>query len=307
VATKAELESRIQQHRRAVLVVNPGSRSGNDLVTGAAALLEDRGLTLAGLHVVDGDARAAVDAALADDPDLLVLASGDGTLSQVVGRFAHRDTVLGILPTGTTNNFARTLGIPVTVDAALDVIASGRVADVDLGTIDGQHFANVAALGISVSIAQSVPDGLKRALGRGAYALEGLRRLLAHDAIRVTVETDQGDFAYDTHELIVANGRFHAGTLIAEDLSADDGHLVVFHLGDDRRRELLRSLVLFAMDRPRTLREGNFVRVERARITATPPQDLEVDGELRARTPVEFGVDRDALKVIVPADRPDGT
>jgi YegS/Rv2252/BmrU family lipid kinase len=302
VATTTELESRIQQHRQAVLVVNPGSRSGDDLVTGAAALLEARGLRLTGLHVVAGDAGAAVDAALADDPDLLVLASGDGTLSQVVGRLAHRDTVLGIVPTGTTNNFARTLGIPMTVDGALDVLAGGRVSDVDLGTLDGQHFANVAALGISVSIARSVPDRLKRVLGRGAYALEGLRCLVQHRAIEVTVETDQGEFSYGTHELIVANGRFHAGTLIAPDVSADDDHLVVFHLGDRSRLALLRSLVLFALHRPRTLREGNFVRVRRARITATPPQELEVDGELRGRTPVEFGVDRAALKVLVPAD-----
>jgi YegS/Rv2252/BmrU family lipid kinase len=302
VATKVELEARIRQHRRAVLVVNPGSRSGDDLVSGAAALLEARGLTLAALHVVDGDLDAAVDAALADDPDLLVLASGDGTLSRVVGRLAHRDTVLGVLPTGTTNNFARTLGIPVTLEGALDVLADGTVAEVDLGTMDGQHFANVAALGISVSIAQSVPDGLKRVLGRGAYALEGIRCLFRHRHMEVTVETDQGDFAYGTHEVIVANGRFHAGTLIAPDVSADDHHLVVFHLGDRRRAALLRSLVLFALHRPRTLREGNFVRVQRARITTTVPQDLEVDGEVRGRTPVTFGVDRDALKVLVPAE-----
>jgi YegS/Rv2252/BmrU family lipid kinase len=305
VATKAELEERIRRHGRVVLVVNPGSRSGDDLVKGAAALLEARGLSLAALHVVDGDAGETVDAALADGPDLLVLASGDGTLSQVVGRLAHRDTVLGVLPTGTTNNFARTLGIPVDLDGALDVLAGGTVADVDLGTLDGRHFANVAALGISVTIAQSVPDGLKRLLGRAAYALQGVRSLVQHRAIEVTVETDQGDFSYGTHELIVANGRFHAGTLIAADVSADDHHLVVFHLGDRRRAALLRSLVLFALHRPRTLREGNFVRVQRARVTATPPQPLEVDGELRGRTPVEFGVDREALKVLVPAGFPD--
>lgn len=302
MATKAELEARIRQHRRAVLVVNPGSRSGDGLVAGAAALLEARGLTLTALHIVQGDAGAAVDAALADRPDLLVLASGDGTLSQVVGRLAHRDTVLGILPTGTTNNFARTLGVPLDLEGALDVLAGGTVAEVDLGTIDGVHFANVTTLGISVSIAQSVPDGLKRVLGRGAYALEGLRRLLTHRAMEVTVETEQGRFSYGTHEVIVANGRFHGGTLIAPDVSADDHHLVVFHLGDRRRAALLRSLVLFALHRPRTLREGNFVRVRRARISTTVPQDLEVDGELRARTPAEFAVDRDALRVLKPSD-----
>jgi diacylglycerol kinase family enzyme len=210
--------------------------------------------------------------------------------------------VLGIVPTGTTNNFARTLGLPLALDDALDVLTSGKVADVDLGTFDGQHFANVAALGISVSIARSVPDRLKRVLGRAAYGLEGVRYLLRHEAIEVTVETEQGSFSYGTHEVIVANGRFHAGTLIAPDLSADDDRLVVFHLGDRRRVALLRSLVLFALHRPRTLKEGNFVRVDRAGITAVPPQDLEVDGELRGRTPVEFGVDRNALKVMVPQD-----
>jgi diacylglycerol kinase (ATP) len=300
VTTTTDLGARIQRHRKAVLVVNPGSRSGDDLVHGAAGMLEARNLTLTGLHVVDGDAGAAVDAALAGDPDLLILASGDGTLSQVVGRLAHRDTVLGILPTGTTNNFARTLGIPTDLGDALDLLADGVVAEVDLGTLDGEHFANVVALGISVSIAQSVPDGLKRVLGRAAYALEGLRCLLSHRAIEVTVESEQGTATYGTHELIVANGRFHAGTLIAEDVAADDQRLVVFHLGDRRRLALLRSLVLFALHRPRTLHEGNFVRVQRARITASPAQDLEVDGEIRGRTPVELGIDPEALKVLVP-------
>ena len=100
--------------------------------------------------------------------------------------------------------------------------------------------------------------------------------------------------------LIVANGRFHGGVLIDPEERTDDGLLVVFHLGDRRRLALLRSLVLYALRRPRTLRSDNVNRVHRVELVATPDVDLECDGEVRARTPALLGIDARALKVMVP-------
>jgi YegS/Rv2252/BmrU family lipid kinase len=288
--------------REVILLVNPGSRTGDDLLENAADRLAAHGLALRRLHAIDGDLEEAVRAAVDEQPDLVVIASGDGALSQAVGAFAHRDVVLGVLPTGTTNNFARTLGIPLDLDGALRVLAEGVVTEVDLGTVGNRHFANVVSLGIAVDIAEHVSPPLKRITGRGAYALSGVRALFRHQAFDVTLETDEGPLRYSTHELVVANGRFHSGVLIHEDVGPDDHRLLVFHLGDRTRLALLRSLILFAVRRPRALREGNFVRVRSARLATTPPQTLEVDGETDRSTPTDLGIDRNALKVVVPRE-----
>lgn len=294
--------------RRAVVLVNPGSRRGGVLAGTIGGLLEERGVVVERVRVLDHDLDEALDEALADGVPLVVVAAGDGTLSHAAGRLAHRDVVLGVVPTGTTNNFARGLGIPIRLGAALDVIAGGRAAAVDLGVVGEDRFANVVSLGIGVHVAASVSAGLKRRIGRAAYAVAGLRALARHRPLGVSLETEEGVLAYGTHQLIVANGRFHAGTLIDEGESHDDGLLVVFHLGDRRRLALLRSLVLFALRRPRTLHAGNTVRVRSLRLTTEPPADLEVDGEVRARTPVDIAVDPGAVQVLVPRDwRPFGS
>jgi YegS/Rv2252/BmrU family lipid kinase len=283
-----------------VLVLNPGSRRGDRLRRDAQALFASHGLALRRIHVVEDDLDAAVEAAVREAPDLVVIAGGDGTIGCAVDRLAHRDVVLGVLPTGTTNNFARTLGIPLDLDGALDVLESGVVARVDLGVAGHRRFANVATLGVSVEIAHAASPLAKRLLGRAAYGLAGLRSLLHHEPIEVVLETEDGERRVLTHELIVANGRFHSGVLISEDVRPDDQRLVVFHLGDRHRLALLRSLVLFALRRPRTLHQGNVFRVSRARVTAEPPQALELDGEIRTRTPIDLAVDREALQVMVP-------
>lgn len=293
--------------RSAALVVNPRSRRGAGLLDDAPARFAAAGLRLVAVHRAGDDPVAAVDAAIAEASDVVVVAGGDGTVSTAVGRFAHSAAVLGIVPTGTTNNFARSLGLPMDPDAALEVVARGVVTDVDLGLAGDQHFANVATVGISVDVAHHVPAGLKRVLGRGAYALTGLAALLRHRSIVAHLETEHGVLAYRTHQLVVANGRFHAGMLLGEGIDPDDDRLIVFHLGDRRRIELLRSLLLMALGRPRTLTRDTAADVRRARLITVPPQDVELDGEIRARTPLELRIDLEALRVVVPRALPSET
>ena len=300
--SKAELQHAIRGHRAAVLVLNPGSRRGRDLAEHARALFEAHGLTLHGLHVLrpGEDIAATVRSVLQQAPDLLVVASGDGGVSRAVGELAHADTALGLLPTGTTNNFARSLGVPLDLDGALRVLAGGRVADIDLGRVDGIAFANVASIGLTVQVARRVPRLLKRHLGRMAYVLAGVVALVAHRSFAVVVERGDERTLLRTHRLIVANGSHHGGASIAADASIDDDALAVFHLGDHSKVQLLRRLRLFLRDQPRTLHDGEFLVTNAARIVTEPQQDVELDGEIRARTPVEVSIDRNALRVVVP-------
>ena len=160
--------------KRAMLVVNAESRRG------AAAFEEVRDkLAAAGLELMDAHAvqnpevmEPIVKAAIAKAP-MVIVGGGDGTLSSAVDHFVGTDTVFAVLPLGTANSFARTLGLPLDLDGAIEVIAHGRRKRIDLGIIDGDYFANAAALGLSPLIADTVPHGLKRYLGMVGYLVVG--------------------------------------------------------------------------------------------------------------------------------------
>src|SRR5690242_18809603 len=108
---KARLDAAISGERRAVLVVNTRSRSGRDLYADAKRLLTRAGLRIDAAYPVRDPVRLPeiVQGAIAQGHKLIIVGGGDGTISSVVDCFAHRDTVLGILPLGTANSFARAL------------------------------------------------------------------------------------------------------------------------------------------------------------------------------------------------------
>ena len=152
----------------------------------ARAARQDGGRPQAGhlldLHPVTDPRRLpqALAAAVDSGADLIVVGGGDGTLSEAAHQLAHRDVCLGVLPLGTTNNFARSLGLPLHLPAALRILTEGKVADVDLGHVAGRHFANLTSLGLSVQVAEHVPHLLKRIVGRAAYPLTALALLPRH-------------------------------------------------------------------------------------------------------------------------------
>jgi diacylglycerol kinase family enzyme len=139
----ADLFATIRRDRRGVLVVNIRSRWGRGHYVVARGLLSTAGFDLLACFGVDqpGQLAGALTAATALRPDLLIAGGGDGTISEAARNLAHRDIALGVLPLGTTNNFARTLGIPLNLPTAITVLTDGKVADVDLGLVGDYPFA----------------------------------------------------------------------------------------------------------------------------------------------------------------------
>lgn len=303
--SSAELEKVIRSKKEAVLLINVHSRKGRKMFGEARDLLEQAGFKVVATYRLKKTKKLneTIEEALSLNPTLLVVGSGDGTVSVVADHLAYRDTALAFLPMGTTNNFARSVGLPLNLEGAVDVITGGKVASIDLGKINDSYFANVASIGLTVDIAANIPHWLKRHFGRLAYTITGVKTLSKHKAFQVHVEVDgKKEFQFDTHQLIAANGRFHAGSLIARDAHIDSDELVVFKLGDTRRWQLARSVVLMAYGRPRTLQEQNYMTGQQFSIVTNPSRDIEMDGEVRARTPAEFSVAPEALKILVPQE-----
>jgi YegS/Rv2252/BmrU family lipid kinase len=306
--SKADLQAAIRQHRRAVLVVNTRSRRGAHMYRAAGRQLEAAGFDLLGSFAASrpGQLETSLAAALDLAPDLLIAGGGDGTVSLAARHLAHRDIALGIVPSGTTNNFARTLGIPLTVAGAVGALTRGKVADVDLGHVNGTYFANLVSVGLSGHVAATVRHDLKRLLGRAAYPLTALARLPRHRPFRAAITAGHQTRTFTTHQLNVANGSFHAGRPITGDASADDRLLLAYRLGGPGRPALIGATVRHALaGARRTQAEPAFLAATDVWLHTDPPLPLDIDGEISGQTPARITLAPNALRVMVDAGFPD--
>jgi diacylglycerol kinase (ATP) len=272
--SKSCLSAAIGQGRRAALLVNTRSRRAGRLYPAVAARLRATGFDVLGSFPADrsgglGDSLAA---AMDLRPDLLIVGGGDGTISEAARCLAYRDMALGIVPLGTTNNFARTLGIPLDVPGAIGVLAAGKVADVDLGKAGDAVFANLVSAGLSGQVAAAVPHQLKRVAGRAAYPLTALAALPGHRPLHASITVGGRQYTLETHQLNIANGGFHAGRPITGDTGADDRLLLVYRLGGPTRRALISATVRHAvLGARRTVKEPVFLAVSELWLDTDPP------------------------------------
>jgi len=285
-----------------VLVVNRRARRAARLLPRAEAALRAHRFTIEATHAIDDP--ASLDDVLAEvmaaAPPLLVLGSGDGTVASVVDHLAWTDTVLCYLPMGTTNNLARSLGLPLRLEGAAGLLDGGIVADVDLGLAGGDLFANMASIGVSVVVSDRTPHRLKRWVGRAAYALTGAAALRTSAPFTATLTVDGAEHRLRTHQLNVANGSVHAGTPIAADAGIDDGLLVAYALGGRARLSAASSALVQALTPRRPLAGKGHLAGTVIEVATDPPQPVELDGETVGHTPVRFQVARNALLVLVP-------
>jgi YegS/Rv2252/BmrU family lipid kinase len=287
--------------KRATLVVNAQSRTGRDVFAQACEKLRAAGIELTEAHAVRDpkQLRPTIQRVLANDPPMVIVGGGDGTLSCTVDDFVPHDTVFALLPLGTANSFARTLGIPLDLDGAIEVIAHGERRRIDLGMIDRDYFANAAAIGISPLIAETIPHNLKRYLGRVGYLGWAAIQFLRFRPFKLMV----GNETIDAVEVRIANGRFHGGTELVDDARLDSGEIVVQAVLGDAKHRLVWSWaasILKLRARKRTVREFHGVEL---RIVTDPPLPISIDGEVLAHTPCTARVAQGVIEVAAPTSR----
>jgi YegS/Rv2252/BmrU family lipid kinase len=306
-AQKLRLEQEIRSEHRAVLLVNRRSRRGERFYTKAKLLLEKRGITLDPEFSSPDtpDLSRLISDAIDQGHRFIIVGGGDGTLSPLLAQLVYRNVVLGILPLGTANSFARSLGIPVDLESAVDVLVAGQVVDVDLGRIGDHYFSTVASVGLAAKIARHMPARLKKWLGRLAYPLVALVQLRHYGAFRCTIRSNTDYKTLDALEVRVANAAYQGGVAVTREASAESRDLVVQVTTGRSVRKLLRVwLRLTAGVRPeptdlQTFRGTNFF------IDAVPKQYVSVDGDAFTETPFEANIAQQALFVMVPRDRRD--
>ncbi len=295
------------QPRRAALVVNTRSRTGEAAFSRARDLLTEMGVPVEAAYPVGNPVRLpeTVQEVLKEGCDLLILGGGDGTVSSVVDFLADSELVLGLLPLGTANDFARTLEIPTDLRGACETIAHGKLVDIDLGLAGENYYVNVASVGLSVGVTQSLSPQLKRRAGALAYPMAALKTFFKHEPFSARLTFPDGDREPVEFERLlqvaVGNGRFYGGGMIVSPQSGIDDHtLDLYAIEMGRHRDLFGVARYF--------KSGDFIRSDsvsqftttRVTLETDPQQEVNIDGEVVARTPETFSVARNALHVLIP-------
>ena len=287
--------------RRAALIVNAKSRRGQRLFKEACGRLRAAGVEIVLAKAVKkpDQLEAEVKRAVASEVPMVIVGGGDGSLSSAVDHFVDGNTVFALLPLGTANSFARSTGVPLDIPGAVEVIARGRVARVDLGMIDDDYYANCAAIGISPLIAESVPHGLKKWFGRPGYLAWAAVQMAKFRPFVLTIEGEDCREEICALEVRVANGSHHGGTELV-DAHVQSGEIVVQAVIGTARAKLLWSWGLSLLGREKARGTVKEWRGKSFRITTDPPLPISIDGEVLAETPVTAQVADKAIRMMVP-------
>ena len=290
--------------RQAVLVVNAHSRRGRALFREAKDKLEEAGIELIQTYPVKNprDLIPTMRKAVASGAPMVIVGGGDGSLSCTVDDVVDRDVVFALLPLGTANSFARTLGIPLDLDGAIQTIANGKRRRVDLGMIDGDYFANAAAMGLSPMIGETVPHKLKRYLGVFGYLLWALWCLIYFRPFRLTVDDGQSKRTIWATEVRVFNGGYHGGVELAEHAEVDSGEIIIQAVTGRSKARLIWDWFAKYWKLPARDAVVEEFHGERLSIDTRPRQKISIDGEVLAKTPAIVAVAHKAIEVVVPAD-----
>ena len=287
--------------RRALLLVNRHARSGTASLDDALSILQ-RG----GIEVVEedcGSKRPIPEAirAQAGGFDCVIVGGGDGTLNTAAPALLETGLPLGILPLGTANDLARTLGIDPDPVAAAGLIVAGNTRRIDLGEVNGHPFFNVASIGFSAQLAQELTAEAKKKWGVLGYAVTALRVLMGMRPFRARIEHDGTTDIIWTVQVSAGNGRHYGGGMTVESSAEpDDGCLDVYSLEIRRWWQMLALLPALRSGTQGTWDEVRTFRTTECTVTTRRPRPINTDGELRTHTPGRFRVLQGAIEVYAP-------
>jgi diacylglycerol kinase (ATP) len=287
--------------KRALLYVNQHAREGQGSLAQATQELRALDFELLPVPVPDMNQLANVMRQYQDQLDVVIIGGGDGTFNAIADSAIETQLPLGMLPLGTANDLARTLGIPASIPEACQIIAAGKPHPIDMGCVNGKHFFNVASMGLSVKITQQLSSRIKRRFGSSAYAIAALQAIWQTRPFHAEIRINGESIPVKTVQIAVGNGRYYGGGLaIAEDATIDDQQLDLYSLEIKHLWQVVPLILTIQQGQQAMLPWVRDLRSQEIEIHTTEPLAINTDGEITTHTPAKFHVVPKALSIIVP-------
>jgi diacylglycerol kinase family enzyme len=282
-----------------LLFANPGSGRGLGLAAAARAERRLNALSRASRLVTDRGQLATRLAAGSAAPAEVWVCGGDGTLAEFANHLPPGvRPVIGLLPTGTGNVVARTLGIPLGLDAAVDVALTAPPRRLDLGRVNGCAFTFMASAGIDGEIAGRVAARRSGPMRRGDWvrAALGVGRTARETPFTISADGEPlGTFRWAA----LFNCGLYAGSFrVCPSAQVDDGRLELLALRDAVAPRFVR--VIFAALRGRVARLPDATLVSARSAKFSGAEAVQVDGDPMQGGPLEFGLDPEPLRIRAP-------
>jgi len=256
-------------------------------------------------HMTRGreDTIKAVEKTVEHGYDLLIAAGGDGTLNEVINGLAklERRPPLAIIPAGTTNDFARAIGIPRDFHEACKIIVEQKKIKIDVGYYNSNYFLNIAGGGSLTNLTFEVSSKMKTALGQLAYYVRGIEKLPFIKPIHVTLESEIGLFTEDIMLFLVANSNSVGGFRnLVPTAELNDGKFDVLIVKSMPISDFIRLagsvLIGEHISDPRVM----IFKTSWLKVHSAEHAQVNLDGELGGVLPGEFRIIPKQIEIIVP-------
>jgi len=291
------------ERRRLLIIANLQASRAEASIGNALASLASQGFDLDIRQSTDRDSLPRLIRECIAGVDAIVIAGGDGTVNGAIPALIEARKPVGILPFGTANDLALTLGIPTDPLGAAGVIAAGVTRAIDVGRVNDAWFLNVASIGLSVQIAERQDETLKKQWGIFSYVVAAVGTLTEAERFEATVSCAGRKERVQAYQIAVGNGIHYGGGLtVSPEARIDDGVLDLYAIETVSVADLI---TLAPRLRDGTLVERDdvaFFRGPTALVETPEPMPVNTDGEVTTETPAEFAIVPRAIKVYAPPE-----
>nr|WP_307776650.1 YegS/Rv2252/BmrU family lipid kinase [uncultured Cetobacterium sp.] len=234
--------------------------------------------------------------------DHILISGGDGTINSFVNFLKKKDIEIpiGILPTGTANDFANVLGIPKNIEDACRQILQSKAQYIDLGKINDEYFVNIASAGIFSNISQTTDRHMIKKIGKLAYVLNGIKEMSKIKKMKVILESKEYSQILSLVSILIFNGKSAGSFELAYKSDVDDGYLDVLILKPDFITDVPEMTAALAKKDylEREFHSFKYFKTKSLKIIGNEKYSTDVDGERGPELPVTITCIPKGLKVL---------